>query len=258
LLGRRFTWCNEREIATHTRIDRVLVTKEWDMAFPQFQLTPASTNVSDHYPIALKPMERNHFRGFRFETYWLKDEEFNDVVQESWNKQVQNTNPIRVLYTKIERTAKALKKWSKRKIRWTVHASNIATEIIFNLDLAQEERQLTDEERKLRAELKSKLLGFAAIERSRWRQRSRLTWIKEGTANTKLFHLRANGRRRKNHIPELLGDNGKVADHKEKEEILYSYFKESIGGNQGRSAGLNWANLNIPKAELGHLDAQRS
>jgi hypothetical protein len=36
ILGRRFTWSNERGNATHTRIDRLMVSKEWDLAHPQF------------------------------------------------------------------------------------------------------------------------------------------------------------------------------------------------------------------------------
>jgi hypothetical protein len=254
LLGRRFTWSKNQEIATLTRIDRVFVTKEWYMAFLQFQLMPASSNVSDHCPLQLKPMERNHLCGFRFESHWLKDEEFLGVMQNTWNKGVQSSDPTRVLHIKIERTTKALKSWNRGKVRWIVDASNIASEIIFNLDLAQEDRQLTHEERELRATLKAKLLGFTAIDRSRWRQRSRLTWMKEGSANTKLFHLRANGRRRKNHIPELVGERGKVSTHKEKEEILYKFFKGSLGEAHGRTVRLNWDILNMLRAELHNLD----
>jgi hypothetical protein len=135
-----------------------------------------------------------------------------------------------------------------------VHASNIASEIIFNLDLAQEDKQLTQEERELRSTLKAKLLGFAAIDRSKWRQRSRLTWIKEGSANTKLFHLRANGRRRKNHIPELVGERGRVSTHMEKEEILYNFVKGSLGEAHGRTIRLNWGTLNMLRGELQNLD----
>lgn len=65
--------------------------------------------------------------------------------------------------------------------------SGIASEIIFRLDLAQEERTLSDEERRLRGLLKAKLLGLAAIDRARWWQKSRLTEIKEGDASTRFF-----------------------------------------------------------------------
>lgn len=72
----------------------------------------------------------------------------------------------------------------------------IANDVIFNLDVAQEDRPHSDTERDLRKLLKARLLGIAALERIRWRQRSRLTGIKCGDANTQLFHLRANGRPR--------------------------------------------------------------
>jgi endonuclease/exonuclease/phosphatase family metal-dependent hydrolase len=53
-LGRRFTWSNERENIVQTKIDRVLMTKEWELSHLQYQLSPASTNISDHCPMILK------------------------------------------------------------------------------------------------------------------------------------------------------------------------------------------------------------
>jgi hypothetical protein len=119
------------------------------------------------------------FQTQTFNIILAKHGEFKVVVDESWSKEVHSLYPIHVLHTKVSRTAEALKRWNKEKIRWTVFASNVATQIIVNLDLAQEERQLSQEERQLRRTLNTKLLAFAAIERSRWRQRSRMTWIKE-------------------------------------------------------------------------------
>ena len=84
----------------------------------------------------------------------------------------------------------------------------IANDVILNLDIAQESRDLTEEERKFRASLKNKLLGIAAIDKIRWRQRSRISWLRDGDANTRIFHLRANGTPRKNHISSLLGLQG--------------------------------------------------
>jgi hypothetical protein len=195
LIGRKFTWSSTRDISTHTRIDRVLVSRDWDLAFPQFQLTPASSNVSDHCPMLLSKMERKHYQGFRFEAHWLQHDDFMSIVSTAWEKPVRSADAIRVLHTKLCRTAKALRKWNRGLVRWAKMVSGIADEVIFSLDVAQEDRELSGEEKQLRSFLKSKLLGIAAIDRIKWRQRSRITWIREGDANTKLFHLRANGRR---------------------------------------------------------------
>ena len=122
--------------------------------------------------------------------------------------------------------------------------------------MAQEDRDLSSDERNLRASLKTKLLGFAAIERIRWRQKSRLLGIKVNDANTKLFHLRANGRRRKNHIPTLVGQQGAKSEHKEKEKILFDHFQGLLGNMQPRRFCLNESFLELPTPQLQHLDCQ--
>ncbi|XP_073367565.1 uncharacterized protein [Aegilops tauschii subsp. strangulata] len=180
LFGRRFTWSSERENVTLTKIDRVMVSGEWEAAFPHYQLSPASTNISDHCPLVLKRMDATPHKAFRFENHWLN-------WAHAWAKEVKSRDPIRVLHTKMSRTAKALRIWSKYKRRWAVFMSGLANEVIFRLDLAQEERALSEEERHLRGLLKAKLLGIAAVDRARWRQKSRITEIKEGDASTRFF-----------------------------------------------------------------------
>lgn len=169
LLGRRFTWSNEQENVTHTKIGRILVSGDWEAAYPQYQLSPASANISDHCPIILRKMEYSHYKAFRFENHWLKDPGFDNIVSQAWTKEVSSNDPVRVLHCKLSRTARALRLWNKQKSRWAVFMSGIANEIIFRLDLAQEERALSEDERRLRGLLKTKLLGLAAIDRARWR-----------------------------------------------------------------------------------------
>jgi mannosylglycoprotein endo-beta-mannosidase len=96
-------------------------------------------------------------------------------------------------------------------------------------------------------------MGIAAIDRIKWRQRSRITWIREGNTNTKLFHLRANGRR-KNHIPSLLGPAGLVTNHDEKEQILLNHFNSSMGTGGEVAVDLNWEALNVNSTDLSHLE----
>ena len=132
--------------------------------------------------------------------------------------------------------------------------SAVADDVIFHLDVAQEERVLTDEERELWTKLKDKLLGISALDRIRWRQRSRISWIKEGDANTRFFHFRANGRRCKNHIPSLVGASGAVTEHEEKAKILLKHYTELMGTFTPAAAELNWDSIGLPSVELSHLD----
>jgi hypothetical protein len=55
----------------------------------------------------------------------------------------------------------------------------ICREVIAQLQKAQENRILIDTERNLLQLLKMRLLGLAAIEKSRAKQKSRITWLKK-------------------------------------------------------------------------------
>lgn len=199
-------------------------------------------------------MDRKHYSGFRFESHWLLQDDFLAVVQAAWLKPVKSNDAIKVLHIKLSRTAKALKNWNRGKISRAKFVSQVADEVIFNLDVAEESRALSAEERELRSMLKNKLLGVAAIDRMKWRQRSRITWIKEGDANTRFFHLRANGRRRKNHIPSLVGPSGTVTDHGQKAQVLLSHFTNLMGKRVQAENDQNWEAMNIPSIDLMHLD----
>jgi hypothetical protein len=70
----------------------------------------------------------------------------------------------------------------------------IVKEVLLQLEATQESRALTAKELDLRRRLKIHSTGLAAIEKSRIKQRSRLTYIHCGDANTKLFHIRTSAR----------------------------------------------------------------
>jgi hypothetical protein len=123
------------------------------------------------------------------------------------------------------------------------------------LDLAQENRLLTPEERGLRSDLKNRVLGLTAIERSRRRQASRLIWLK-GDACTEIFHLKANRRKRRNFIAYLKSRDGELLwEQKDKELILQSYFEGIMGSREQRNATVNWAALTMPVLGQNSLDA---
>jgi hypothetical protein len=130
----------------------------------------------------------------------------------------------------------------------------LAKEVLLQLEAAQESRTLTDQELDLRQRLKVRSTGLAAIEKSRIRQRSRLTYIRYGDANTKFFHIRASARRRKNYIHYLHSNEGMAFAHEEKEKILEECFRDHMGTSSARSMSLNWKSLGYAPRDLSELE----
>jgi hypothetical protein len=107
-------------------------------------------------------------------------------------------------------------------------------------------RALTDEEWWLRKTLKHTVLGLSSLERTMARQRSRMRWMKEGDANTKLFHAVANGRRTRNFIPYIKHNGEVITDQSRKEEVFFDVYQQMLGQIHTREAGLDLEELGLP------------
>jgi exonuclease III len=53
LLGRRYTWSNERDSPTLVKLDRVLCTNDWEEIYSENVLQSHATEMSDHCPLIL-------------------------------------------------------------------------------------------------------------------------------------------------------------------------------------------------------------
>ena len=96
---------------------------------------------------------------------------FNELVQDTWNKPVNSTLPLKHLHIKLFRVSKSIKRWCKEKIGDTRLQLAITKEVLLQLEAAQESRALTAQEIELRRHLKIRSTGLAAIEKARIRQR---------------------------------------------------------------------------------------
>jgi hypothetical protein len=68
--------------------------------------------------------------------------------------------------------------------------------------------RLSDHEINLKHYLKERLVSLLREEEIKWYQRAKVKTLLEGDANTRFFHLVANGKHRKQHIYRLEDDNG--------------------------------------------------
>jgi hypothetical protein len=256
LRGRKYTWCNDQQTPTMTRIDHFFASTEWLDSFPRTDLCALASLGSDHSALFLQgDVSLDFYKGFRFEAHWTQRPGFLETVKEVWVKPVNTQDAILRLHVKMLRAAKALKNWRRKslggwKISWA-----ILTLTLQNLEKAQEERTLTQEEWEFKKYLKTKSMGIAAIQKSRARQHSRLTWIRKGDTNTRFFQLHANMRKKKSFIAILNGDSGPVISQENKSALAFNHFTNLLGSPSVRTRAINWEELGYEEHDLEDLDA---
>ena len=251
LRGRLYTWSNERDFPTLEHLDRVFASEDWVSDFPDHDLAALATECSDHAPLLLKTdCSLPHCKRFRFENFWPKCDGFLQVVEEAWNAPYpwshDDVDAFRCLDFKFRNTAKALKSWSAKHIGSVRLQLAIAKEIVFRLDSAHDTRSLQPHKLALRRKAKLCSLGLASLHRTLVRQRSRITYLAEGDANTKFFHLQACHRSRKNFIPKLRTADADLFKDDEMAIAVFDHFN-SILGAQGRQQNhLRFDELHLP------------
>jgi hypothetical protein len=125
-----------------------------------------------------------------------------ECVQGTWSKPVPgNQNHMQLFHTKLSRTVKVLWTWSKTLILQGKLAMVVAREVIQQLKKAQEHMQLIPQERVLIKHLKTRILGLAAIQKSRARQQSRLTWIRGCQYEILPYHDKCKKKEKTSFIP---------------------------------------------------------
>ena len=97
------------------RLDRALATQAWLAMNPATQVQCIRSNVSDHYPIIVKPEGIVGRQGklFRFEHMWLTESGCGDTVREAWMTHMPYSSS-QIVLEKIKLCEEKLMEWSKR------------------------------------------------------------------------------------------------------------------------------------------------
>ena len=165
-----------------------MINDNWLLQFTYSMVEFLAPEVSDHCPAFIQLQQENASppKPFRFFNFWTKHSRFLEIVEESWRIPVQG-NPMRMLHSKLKRLKQELRKFNQAQF------GNISTKV------AEKRRELADiqiavlnspnctalieNERVISQEVRS----LMQAEESYYRQKSRISWIKEGDLKHKIF-----------------------------------------------------------------------
>ena len=231
LHGRKYTWSSSSTSASPTlvRLDRVFCSLEWEEMFPVCLLQSYASGDSNHCPLLLglqdSPASK---RRFHFEAFWPSLDGFMETVEAAWTVVPARPCPLETLSLKFKATARSLQSWSQKTVGHLNSQLLLAKEILHQLDIAHDSRTLDSNEMWLRNNLKKHTLVLASLLRTVARVRSRINWMQDGDANTRLFHMHARHRKRKKFIASLREGDQILASHEEKAAAIFEFYSNLI------------------------------
>jgi exonuclease III len=258
LHGRKYTWSSSSTSSSPTlvRLDRVFCSLEWEELFPDCLLHSRPSGDSDHCPLLLGLQDRHvGKRRFHFEAFWPSLEGFLVTVEAAWTSVPARSCPLQTLSQKFKATSRSLQSWSQKSVGHLNSQLFLAKEVLHQLEIAQDFRMLSANELWLRNKLKKHTLGLASLLRTVARVRSRINWLQDGDANTRLFHMHARHRKRKNFIASLREGDQLLTSHEEKAAAIYDFYSNLIGADSDRDRTINLECLDIPNHNLEALES---
>ena len=188
LVGRKFTWYKPNGMVK-SRIDRVLVSKEWLDNWPHCQQSVLNITVSDHSVVVLKDGYVDWgLKPFRCLDVWQKDRRFKELVRLKWSNYDVQGGGIFIFKEKLKKLKADLKVWNKEVFGDINRISEELKKKINKFDARDDERGLDESEREDKRTLLVDFNKFLFKQEAILHQKVRQKWMKQGDINTKFFH----------------------------------------------------------------------
>ncbi|KAL0008623.1 hypothetical protein SO802_010125 [Lithocarpus litseifolius] len=153
---------------------------------------------------------------------WTRREECRDIIKEAWTGRVRADNASDIV-AGLKRCADDLSKWNRTVFGHVPRQIQKKRNVLNDLVLRDQNGRNGREINKIRKEI-NELLDCEEV---MWQQRSKVQWMGLGDCNTKYFHSKASGRKKKNTITKLLDELGVWRESiLGMAEVAVSYFEK--------------------------------
>jgi hypothetical protein len=188
-----------------------------------------SRDISDHTPLlcCTNNASSSYQPQFKFELGWLIRDGFCDIVRDVWQSIRAEGTPLERWQAKVRRLRQYLRGWAKNVSGTYKKEKMTILNKLEELDKKAESSLLNEVELNLKHVLNERLAELLREEELKWYQRAKVKHLLEGDANTKYYHLLANGRHRKTRIFQLEEGNDIIsgdAQLKKHYQILQNIF----------------------------------
>jgi hypothetical protein len=205
-------------------VDRGSATSSFVDLFSEVKVLHVQTTKSDHCCLIIDCLQeadrgKNGRKSFRYENMWRRDPSYMDLVETVWGNGADIFN-MEQLQGSLESLQRSLREWEtsvfgqvkKELCRIRKELESVRRASVCSGPSRQEKR--------LMARLSERLSREECIEK----QRSRITWLKEGDRNTSFFQATARGRAKTNKIAALRKVDGSLTTSRQDIEKIVVEF----------------------------------
>jgi hypothetical protein len=135
-----FTWSNNHANPILKKLDRILISREWEILFPTIHGHKEPRNMSDHNPLIISTQSDDPRcrREFRYELTWLKHPDFLHRVAEIWHAPTRDELVLDRVIFKIKKVKKFLEGWGFSQARSRKRREKDITEELADLEIMEE------------------------------------------------------------------------------------------------------------------------
>lgn len=126
----------------------------------------------------------------RFKKVWTKDEEIGEVTGKSWEMPSEVSYVTYNFSRKLWRLRKMLIRQEKISFSCVRRKKEEINKIIKELEVKEEDEEINKNEAIFQKEKRKELTKTLKREEIMWRQRSRITWLKEEDQNMIFFFIK--------------------------------------------------------------------